>query len=103
MAKLTPIADTNAKITNFGTCQLSATCPFETNYREFTLSNGQVYKWYGDKSDNLPQKLDKVLLLAWGTKENTLKRVFVSWKNHKGMMKTTGMRSADKSLINKLF
>ena len=103
MAKLTAIADSRAKITNFGSSQLSATCPFETAYREFTLSNGDKYRWYADKADNLPQGNQEVCLMAWGTDEDTLRRVFVSYKDYKGMMRTEGMARADKNLVGKFF
>lgn len=92
-----------AKITDYGSIQLSALCPFETAYREFTLTNGEKFVWYSAKSDELPQRDKEVLLMARGTKEGTLKRVFISYKNNKGIMKTVGMRKADKSLVNKLF
>ena len=103
MAKLKKIVEAKATITDFGSTQLSALCPFETTYRSFTLSNGEEYTWYGEKADMLPQRNKECLLLAWGTDYKTLRRVFVSWKDHKGMMQTAGMVRADKSLVRELF
>ena len=97
----TPIAEM-AEIIDYGSHMTSANCPFETAYVTFLLANGQKYTWTSEKAADLPSK-GKVMLYAWGTENKTLKRVHVSWKNYMGMMKTTGMRNADKSLVDKLF
>ena len=103
MAKLTKIADSGAKITDYGSIQMSALTPFETEYREFTLSNGEKYTWASDRAFDLPQtQPQKLTLMAWGTKDNTLRRVFISWMDKKGMMHTCGMRSADVALVMEL-